>query len=274
MSIKYNVTNFNIAFDHPVAASDQGTFMKLCCRGVQIDATINVTHYHPKAGRKYEVGLVQRLDYSNQRALYEKDPAGAQIPGAQIPFWKKYKITKWEQRHLPVFDGNPALNDIFYDANSCATIMGTGVYNVTLKDYPTLVADKVDVSAKGNSYNLIRMLKYNRFHVFLIVRRSDAATHDGIWCDYLRDLEWATKVEASFDPNNNFAVIGNAHQDKSSSILPMQYLTAASPFRRNWNMYKKRGANTDQRVDDYRDALGILELKDFTIDRYMPVLTF
>ncbi len=76
-----------------------------------------------------------------------------------------------------------------------------------MRDYPTLQANKTDNDVNNNAYNLIRAIKYNKFHVFFIVRRSDSNNiQDGIWCDYLRDLEWSTKVEAAFDPGNNFTI--------------------------------------------------------------------
>ena len=73
---EYRVTQFQITWDRPVAVVDQGGSKMLCCRGVQIDATINVSKFKPEVMTglnrtcKYEVGFVQILDYSNQKALY------------------------------------------------------------------------------------------------------------------------------------------------------------------------------------------------------------
>ena len=118
LGVEYNVTNFRITWDHPVISVDQGTSIKLCCRGVQIDAGINVTKYKPQPNRKYEVGLVQILDYSNQKALYKK-------PGHTPVVTRRFKIVSWDQRHLPVCDGDPG-EKLFYDSTSRKTITGTG----------------------------------------------------------------------------------------------------------------------------------------------------
>jgi hypothetical protein len=173
---------------------------------------------------------------------------------------------------LPVFDGDPT-DKLFYDANSRKTITGTGPYSVQLLDYPTLVALKTVTSSNNITYNLIRALKYNKFHVLFIVRRSDPADiQAGIWCDYLRDLEWATKVEASFDPGNHFAQLGQGYQSKSESFEPLTKVTVLSPIRR-WDMHKVNTANQDQTIKSEKDVLGILEFQDFTIDRYLPTVT-
>jgi hypothetical protein len=262
-TVDYSVTNFSIAWYHAAnIVEDKGDHYVLWCPGVTIDATINIKKFQPHKNTTYQVGFVQILNYSNQKALYKK-------PGHTPVVTRRFKIVSWEQQHLPVFDGNHL--GLYYDASSCKTITGTGQYNVELKDYPTLRVNKTDDTA-NNHYNLTRALKYNKFHVLLIVRRSDANDiQHGIWCDYLRNVEWKTKVEASFDPNQNSAVL-QTHHDEASSILPLQHVTVWDPARRNWGMDNVHAANNDQRFEYYKDVLGILEFKDFTVDRYTPVI--
>ena len=261
--VDYEVTNFATNwYIAPTTALDQGASYEMWCPGIEIDATINVKAFTPHKNTTYEVGLVQILNYSNMKAMYKK-------PGHTPIVTRRFKIISWTQRHLPVFDGNH--NGLYYDPSSCKTITGTGQYNVVLKDYPTLTVNKTDNTA-NNNYNLARAIKYNKFHVLLVVRRS--ASNDiqhGIWCDYLRNVEWKTKVEATFDPNNNSAVL-QTHTDQSSSIAPLQHVTVWDPARRNWGMDAAHVANNDQKVTYYKDVIGIMELMDFTIDRYAPVI--
>ncbi len=52
MPVEYKVTKFKMTCDHPTATTDSGTSKTLWCRGVQIDAEIDVTKYQPQTKRK------------------------------------------------------------------------------------------------------------------------------------------------------------------------------------------------------------------------------
>jgi hypothetical protein len=155
------------------------------CKGVTIDAAVNVTEFEPADGCSYEVGFVQVLEFSRMKAIYA-DKA----------------VKEWLQETLPCYDSTDDGCIPWYtaDATSHAPITGTGQINLQLRDYPTSFIDPYlnhPIPTKSGPPNngphpLTYYTKHNKFNVYLMVRRTKGGE---VKNTYLQHCRWSTKVE-------------------------------------------------------------------------------
>jgi hypothetical protein len=146
------------------------------CKGLRIDATVDVTHYTPEPNTTWEVGLVQILEGSVMRARYGD------------------VIVQWGQPRLPCYDSTDDTCIPWYTPLTGQQITGVGRLTFTLQDYPTSHLDPYleNPGGMGHGSQLTHYVKHNRFNTYLLLRTTKIGqVHDR----FLKHCRWNTRVE-------------------------------------------------------------------------------
>lgn len=190
MALQYSNVTFQVdKSDNPAIVNQSGHAVvppRICvwCKGLRIDAGINITQYAAVANTTWDVGLAQILTYSKMKAHYGD------------------VVMEWVQTIVPCYDSTNNGCIPWYTVATGQQIIGVGVLNFTLQDYPTSHIDPHinNPGTLGHGNALTHYIKHNKFDVYFVLR----TTANGVISDkFLKHCAWETKAEIR--PNANWA---------------------------------------------------------------------
>jgi hypothetical protein len=150
--------------------------LHIWCKGVTMNAAVNVTAFASAANCTYEVGFVQILEFSRMKAIYA-DKVVKEWIQPTLPCYDSTNnaCIPW---YTPHTDTNPDPDSREY---SHAKITGAQTFNLKLRDYPTSFVDphinhpipNKSGPADNGPHPLTYYTKHNEFNAYLMVRKKD-----------------------------------------------------------------------------------------------------
>jgi len=189
MALQYSNVTFQVdKSDNPAIVTQSAQAVvppRICvwCKGLRIDAGIDITQYVAVAGTTWEVGLVQILTYSKMKAHYGD------------------VVMEWVQTIVPCYDSTNSGCIPWYTAATGQQITAVGPLNFTLQDYPTSHIDPQinNPGGLGHGNDLTHYVKHNKFDVYFVLRTKV----NGVISDkFLKHCAWETRAEIR--PNANW----------------------------------------------------------------------